>query len=205
VTTSRQAKAGETRERIIAAARLLFATKGYFQTGTNEIVQAAQVGTRGALYHHFADKEALFTAVFEVVEQAIATKASLTNTGGTGFEVLSQALNSYLDVSSADEEVRRIVLIDGPAVLGWESWRRLEAEHGLGAIRNLLRAGQADQSMLVPDDVEALANMLLSIVNDGALFIAHADQPGQARTHAGAALNALLSGLAANSAGSVSG
>jgi AcrR family transcriptional regulator len=185
---------------VIAAARQLFGTQGYFQTGTADIVEAAQVGTRGALYHHFADKEALFAAVFEAVENDIAEKSRQANASGdaraSGFELLSRGLNSYLDVASADGEVRRIILIDGPAVLGWEAWREVEARHGLGAIEQLLLMGRADGSIAVPSQPAALANMLLSLVNDGALFIAHAADPRAARVDAGSALNALLSGLA---------
>ena len=194
--TLRQSRAIETRQRVIAAARQLFATRGYFQTGTADIVEAAQVGTRGALYHHFADKEALFAAVFEAVETDLPSKSSGMPVDGNGFELLRHGLNSYLDVASADEEVRRIILIDGPAVLGWDAWREIEARHGLGAIEQLLLLGKADGSIAVPAQPAALANMLLSLVNDGALFIAHAANPKAARADAGAALNALLSGLA---------
>ena len=84
---------------MLATARRLFGEQGYFSTGTNEIVEAAGVGTRGALYHHFADKEALFRAVFEDVETDLGAKAGVAVTGETWFERLGQALHAFLDAS----------------------------------------------------------------------------------------------------------
>jgi AcrR family transcriptional regulator len=191
----RQLKAEETRRRVIASARRLFCEQGYFATGTTEIVEAADVGTRGALYHHFADKQALFEAVFEEVELDLGAKAGVRLTGKTGFERLRQALLAFLD-ASLDPEVRRIILIDGPAVLGWERWREIEARYGLGAIRSMLGDGIRDGSVAAADS-DALAHLLLSVVDEAALFIAHASNPKKARTAAGRALDALLSGLAA--------
>ena len=69
-------RAQATRNALIFAARELFVEKGYFSTGTEEIVAAAGAGTRGALYHHFADKRALFVAVFESVEEDLAVAAA---------------------------------------------------------------------------------------------------------------------------------
>src|SRR3954463_15849475 len=116
---ARQEKAEETRRRVVAAARRLFSEQGYFSTGTTEIVHAADVGTRGALYHHFADKQALFEAVFEEVELDLAAKAAVTISATTGFERLRHGLHAFLD-ASLEPEVRRIILVDGPAVLGWD-------------------------------------------------------------------------------------
>lgn len=189
----RQEMAEETRARIIATARSLFAEKGYFSTGTTEIVEAAQVGTRGALYHHFADKKALFEAVFEAVEEDLAEQTVGAMTGSTAFEQLQQGLDSFLD-GSLDPEVQRILLIDGPAVLGWDGWRKIEARYGLGSIAQILRAGIVDGSITVADP-DTMAHLLLSVVAEAALYIAH-DQRRTARNKAGRSLAALLSGLA---------
>jgi AcrR family transcriptional regulator len=192
---TRQARAQETRERLVAAARRLFCERGYFATGTNDIVAAAGAGTRGALYHHFADKRSLFLAVFEVVENDLAARAGAANAGATGFDRLRRGLESFLD-ASLDPEVRRIILVDGPAVLGWATWREIEARHGLGAIGHLLDEGTADGS-IAGAGAGALAHLLLSAVDEAALFIAHAPDPEAARAEAGAALGVLLSGIAA--------
>jgi AcrR family transcriptional regulator len=194
VPRQRQQRADETRRRILAAARKLFCDQGYFATGTGEIVEAAAVGTRGALYHHFADKQALFRAVFEEVELDLLARAGAVVTGATAFQRLGQALHAFLD-ASVEPEVRRILLIDGPAVLGWDTWREIEAQYGLGAIRQLLDEGVADQSLNIAG-TEALAHLLLSVVDEAALFIAHAANARTARTQSGKALDSLLSGLA---------
>ena len=83
----------------MAAARKLFVTKGYFATGTEEIVAAADVGTRGALYHHFADKEDLFRAVFHQVQADLAA-ATIVNERDDALDLLTAALQQFLDASA---------------------------------------------------------------------------------------------------------
>jgi len=194
VAGTRQASKEETRRRLVATARRLFAEKGYFATGTAEIVQAAEVGTRGALYHHFPNKESLFEAVLEEIELDLGTKVAVRLTGTTWFGKLGQALEGFLD-ASLEPEVRRILLIDGPAVLGWDAWRAVEARFGIGAIRHMLEEGAREGSVQV-GDAESMAHLLLSAVDEAALFIAHAEDPRQARKRAGASLATLLAGLA---------
>ena len=190
----RRQQAEETRARLLTTARRLFGSQGYYSTGTTEIVEAAEVGTRGALYHHFADKQALFRAVFEEVEVDLGARAAVAITGSTWFERLSEGLHAFLD-ASLDPEVRRIILIDGPAVLGWDEWRAIESQHGLGTIEHMLREGSVDGSISV-DDTSAMAHLLLSVVDEAALFIAHATDTRSARAEAGRSLDSLLSGLA---------
>jgi AcrR family transcriptional regulator len=190
----RDERAEQTRSRVLLAARRLFAEKGYFNAGTTEVVAAAGVGTRGALYHHFADKKALFEAVFEAVEMDLATNAAASITGTVALHQLGQALDAFLDAST-EPEVRQILLIDGPAVLGWDRWREIEARFGLGAITRLLVAGIDDGSIEVTDP-EAMAHLLLSAIDEAALFIAHATDAGAARAQAGRSVVTLLRGLA---------
>lgn len=165
---------------------------GYFATGTEEIVHAAGV-TRGALYHHFADKKALFVAVFEQVEEDLLANAERPGAITDSLSQLRLGLLGFLD-ASLTPEVQRVVLIDGPAVLGWHEWRALEARFGLGVIRNLL-AGAIEEGRLRPQPVEALSHVLLAAVDEAALFIAHADDPPSARGLAVAAMESLLDGL----------
>lgn len=131
----RAAQAEATRGALIDAARRLFVDKGYHHTGTEEVVAQANVGTRGALYHHFADKEALFEAVFVAVEESLVIEAAknLADPAEGAFNQLRQGLIGFLD-ASLTPEVQRILLIDGPAVLGWSRWRELESRYGLGGI-----------------------------------------------------------------------
>jgi len=188
------AKAAETRAALVSAARRLFIEKGYFATGTEEIVVAAGVGTRGALYHHFEDKRALFLAVFEQVEQDLIAAAGDVPPVGGAFDVLRGGLLGFLD-ASLTPEVQRVLLIDGPAVLGWQEWRELEERYGLGVIRSLLELAVSDGT-LPPQPIDALAHVLLAAVDEAALFIANADDKQAAKEQAVGTVDRLLRGLA---------
>jgi hypothetical protein len=91
-------------------------------------------------------------------------------------------------------EVTRIALIDAPAVLGWETWREIEAQHGLGVITRGLGAA-AQEGLLLPAPVPLLAQLVFSAVIEAALLVAHATDPRAARADAELALLALLAGL----------
>jgi AcrR family transcriptional regulator len=184
-----------TRAALIAAARILFVEKGYFATGTEEIVAAAAVGTRGALYYHFADKKDLFQAVFESVETELLTAAA----GGTepregAFAQLEAGLLGFLEAAATSRDVQQVLLIDGPAVLGWQQWRALEERFGLGAIRALLEQA-VTEGAITPEPLEALAHILLAAVDEAALYIANAPNPSAAKEEAIATMDRLLRGV----------
>jgi AcrR family transcriptional regulator len=193
--TNRSARVAEradaTRSALIDVARRLFVEKGYFETGTEEIVRNASV-TRGALYHHFTDKKALFLAVFEAVEEDLAAHAGVLK-AKDAFGRLEQGLLGFLE-ASLTPEVQRVLLIDGPAVLGWQQWRELEARYGLGAIAGLLDAAIAEGTM-DKQPVDALAHLLLASVDEAALYIANAPKPRVAHRVAVSAMTSLLRGL----------
>ena len=124
--TKHDVRSEATRRRLVTAARTLFGARGYADVGTEEIVRAAGV-TRGALYHQFRDKADLFAAVAEEVEAEIAERIA----GAAGVEAdpvgaLRAGARLFLD-ACAEPEVERIILLDAPAVLGWEAWRDLAA------------------------------------------------------------------------------
>jgi len=177
---------------LINAARRLFVAKGYFDTGTEEIVRDANV-TRGALYHHFADKRALFVAVFEAVEEDLLASAAGAVPAVDSLARLRSGLLGFLD-ASLTPEVQQVLLIDGPAVLGWHEWRELEARYGLGIITGLLDAAIAEGT-LDPQPVDALAHILLASVDEAALYIANAPDSLAARNRAVAAMDVVLNGL----------
>ena len=192
----RAAQAEATRSSLIDAARELFVDNGYHQTGTEEIVVAAGVGTRGALYHHFADKQALFEAVFISVEEELIVTAAenlVDHTEGA-LSLLRRGLLGFLD-ASLTTHVQRILLIDGPAVLGWKKWRELESRYGLGAIHAMLERAAEEGDVASGQPLEVLAHVLLAATDEAALFIANATDPYQARDQAVQALTALLAGL----------
>ncbi len=182
-----------TRSTLIAAARRLFVARGYFATGTEEIVRAARV-TRGALYHHFANKEALFLAVFEAVEDDLMAKAE-TAPAADSLTRLRSGLLGFLD-ASLTREVQQVLLLDGPAVLGWKQWRDVESRYGLGAIAALLTAATSEGTLRA-QPVEPLANLLLAALHEAALYIANAPNKRRARDASVAAMETLLAGLTA--------
>jgi AcrR family transcriptional regulator len=192
-TSPRAAQAVATRAALVAAARRLFVEKGYFKTGTEEVVAASGVGTRGALYHHFVDKGALFQAVFEQVEEDLLAAAAGLEESGDSLSRLRSGLLRFLD-ASLTPEVQRILLIDGPAVLGWQTWRQLEGRYGVGAIYGLLERAVVEGA-LPAQPLMVLAHVLLAAVDEAALFIANSPDPTVAREHAVGAVSQLLAGL----------
>ena len=190
---SQQERSRVTRAALVATARGLFAERGYAQVPAEEIVTAAGV-TRGALYHHFADKQQLFRAVFEELEGEVSAEIAAAIAAApdrpTGMVV---GLGRFLDVCQRPE-VAQIALTDAPAVLGWQTWREIEAHHGLGVIAEGLEAAARD-GLPVPAPMPVLAQLVLSAVIEAALLVTHAADPKAARADAEQALLTLLSGM----------
>lgn len=179
-----------TQAALLAAARPLFAERGYANVSADEIVRAAGV-TRGALHHHYGDKRGLFRAVFEQVEIGIMQELTDLVAAGGDDELLTRALSAFLDICDR-AEVRQIALTDAPAVLGWQTWRELEAQYGLGLLIALLSGSPAvDESR----PAALLAQLVLSSVVEGALLIAHSDNPAATRAQVEASIIALFGDL----------
>lgn len=124
-------RSAATRAALVAAARPLFAEHGFAGVGTETIVRAAGV-TRGALYHQFADKTELFAAVYEAIEEDLARRLGERVAAAAAtdpIEVMTLGANAWLD-AGAEPEVQQIVLLDGPAVLGWQRWREIVCATG---------------------------------------------------------------------------
>ncbi|MEU3623334.1 TetR family transcriptional regulator [Amycolatopsis coloradensis] len=194
---SQTERSRSTQTALITAARTLFAEQGYAAVPADEIVRAAGV-TRGALYHHFGDKQGLFRAVIEQIETELTDdlKAVLRSTADPWSGALG-VLSRFLDLCLRPEVVR-IALTDAVSVLGWQEWRELENRYGLGLITEILEAAAAD-GLLIEAPIPELAQLVLSACAEAALMIAHAEDPEAAKEKALAALVALLSGLVSNS------
>jgi AcrR family transcriptional regulator len=184
-----------TRSALIAAARKLFAERGFAETSTEAVVQAAGV-TRGALYHHFKDKHALFRAVYENLEEHLMVYvASAVHNLHDPMALLRRGAEAFLD-ACLDPEVMRVVLVEGPSVLGWETWREIDQAYGLGLVTTALElAVRTGAIRKVP--VQPLAHVLLGGLTEGALVMANADDPAAARRDVGKAITAIVDGLAA--------
>ncbi|HEX8104696.1 MAG TPA: TetR/AcrR family transcriptional regulator [Solirubrobacteraceae bacterium] len=185
-----------TRAALVAAARPLFAARGYAAVGTPEIVRAAGV-TRGAMYHQFADKAALFGAVAEAVEAGVTQRlVAAVGAAGAGdpLSALHVAIDAWFDACE-EPEVRRVLLLDAPVVLGWEGLRDLAQQYGLGLTEQLLGAAiEAGQLPALP--VRPFAHVLLGALQEAAFVVT--DDPG-ARADAARVLHALVDGLSAAS------
>jgi AcrR family transcriptional regulator len=195
--TKHSERSEATRAALIAAARPLFAARGFAGVGTEEIVRAAGV-TRGALYHQFRDKVELFAAVFELLEGELAQRtAAAAGASGTTDPLveLRVGAEAWLD-ACAEPEIQRIVLLDGPAVLGWERWREIGARYGRGLVEAVLQAA-VEAGRLAPQPIRPLAHVLMGAVDEAALYVATAHDPAAARVEVGAVIGRLIASLAA--------
>ena len=190
----RQAERSEqTRRALLDVARRLFAERGYAGTATEEVVRQAGV-TRGALYYHFRDKRDLFRAVVEDVQQEVMREVQAAAASALGpWEGLRAGLHAFLDACMSPV-VQRVVLVDAPSVLGWATWREVDARYGFGLLRRALQ-GLIDAGVIEPQPVEPLAHMLLGALSEAGLVIAGADDARAARDAVGVSLDRLLRGL----------
>jgi AcrR family transcriptional regulator len=184
-----------TRDALLAAARALFAEHGYAGVGTEEVVRRAGV-TRGALYHHFRDKQDLFRAVFEQTEAEIMQTIIARVEGLTDpMEELAVGVRAFLDACD-DPTLMRIGVRDAPGVLGWEEWREIGNRHGLGLVTGAL-SWAMDEGQIARGDVRTLAHLLLAALAEASLLIASANDPRAAREDVERTLMLLLDGLRA--------
>ena len=191
--TTKAAQSEATRAKLVKVARLLFAKKGYAAVGTEEIVQKAGV-TRGALYHQFEDKKDLFLAVFDQVEGQVAQDiAQRALAASDPLEALRLGARFWLD-ACLDPEVRRIVLVDAPSVLGFKEWRQVLGRHGLGLLAAALQAAM-DSGAIARQPVMPLAHAITGALNGAAMYVAEAEDPEQAREEMTPVLDRLVETL----------
>ena len=179
-----------TREALLGAARAFFADKGYAGTGTPEIVAAAKV-TRGALYHHFADKADLFRAVVEAEHARVAAEVeAVAEDGLAPLDALAAGGDAFLD-GMADPGRRRILLIDAPAVLGPEESAAINGRHGGRTLREGVAAAIAAGALcaLPPGPT---ADLLDAVFDRAALAVGGSEEADYR-----AAVRGLVAGLAA--------
>ncbi len=186
---SNRERSADMRARLIAAARRLFAEEGYAETSTPEIVEAAAV-TRGALYHHFTDKQALFRAVVQAEAEAVADEIEQrTAPTMSALDALRAGARVWLDAMKAPGRTR-LLLVVGPAVLGRAEMDALDARHAARTLREGLAAAIAEGN-LEPLPLDAMTTILSALFDRVALAV-EAGRP--ARDHL-AVLDAILDGL----------
>jgi AcrR family transcriptional regulator len=171
----------------------LFASRGYAAVGTEEIVRAAGL-TRGALYHQFGGKKELFEAVYAHIEHELAERIGADVAAASGpLEAMQIGMENFLD-ACLEQEVQRILLIEAPAVLGWERWRQIGTEAGLGLIEATLGAA-IEAGELKPQPLRPLAHVVMGAMDEAAMYMARAEDPNAARVEVAGTLGALLDGL----------
>lgn len=189
-----QAERSETtRTALLAAARELFAERGFAKTGREDIAERAGV-TRGALYHHFGSKQEIFRAVVEQLEQELTDRVAVAGLrGASARERFETGAAEFLD-GCLDPAVGRVLLLEAPVVLGWRAWREIEERYGLALVRASLHevAGEAG---LTADDAEVLAPVLLGTLQEAALLVATAPDPVAARSSVGRAVSLVIGRL----------
>lgn len=175
----------------------MFADGGYHSTAAGEVVGLAGL-TRGAMYHHFEDKRDLFRAVVEeleaeVDEVVLAEARRVLGETSSRWEAFRAGHRAYLDVCLRPE-VRRILLLDGPAVLGWEEWHEIDAAHAVRPIQAGLES-MMESRMMERGPTGPLAHLLHGAVLEAALYVAVSEDPASARDEAWDGLDRLLGGL----------
>jgi AcrR family transcriptional regulator len=189
-------RSAATREALVTAGRELFGARGYADVGTEEVVRAAGV-SRGALYHHFADKAELFAAVLHSVGQmADARVMAAVTAAGPDDPIAAMQLGTaaFLDFCT-EPGMARIMLIDAPAVLGVQAEDDV-SESDIGLVVQLLNRG-IELGRIAQQPVMPLARILLGALREAAVYLARAPDPAAARDQVGVVLNRIIESIAA--------
>lgn len=192
---SQNDRSAATRAALVRAARPLFAEHGFGGVGTEKIVRAAGV-TRGALYHQFTDKTELFEAVYEMIEGDLVRRLDelIAAVGTTDpIEVMTLGADAWLE-ACGEQEVQQIVLLDGPAVLGWQRWREIGMRYGLGLIEGLVTHA-IEVGRIPPQPPRALAHVLVGALDEAGLYVARAEDQAAAGEEMRTVIATLLAGL----------
>jgi AcrR family transcriptional regulator len=188
---SKNAERGQaTRQRLISVATGLFAERGFEGTSIDAVLHEAGV-SRGSLYHHFGSKEALFEAALTAIMEEAGRQTVVAAAGASdAASALRAGCVAWVRLAS-DPVVQRVMLIDAPAVLGWQRWRDLDEQQALGLLTAGLRAA-AREGRLQPELVDMFAHVLAAALAEIALVIARAEDPNAALRSGEAAVDELL-------------
>jgi AcrR family transcriptional regulator len=167
-----------TRHALVDSAVHLFTKRGYSATSLDEVAKRARV-TKGALYHHFSGKQALFEAAFDAVESTVMTRLAEIVVGpGDPWERAMNGIRHYVDIC-LDASYQRIVVHEAPVVMGWERWRETEDHFSFGLVRAAIQA-LIDGEVIDDMPVEVTARLLFGALTAGATVIARAEDPKKA-------------------------
>ena len=182
-----------TTEAILNSGRRLFGERGFAATTIDDIAEAAGVA-KGAVYHHFATKEALFEAVFDQVSRDLVSEIGrVVRTEKDVLAAMVAGTQHYFSACAKDATCQ-IILRDGPAVLGWERWREIDAQHFGGKIPRALTAAM-DAGLLARQPVEPLARLLLGAMMEAAVACAGRSDVAKAGGEYSRAFKSLIEAL----------
>ena len=182
-----------TRGAIVEAATRLFGDVGFAATTVDQIAGVAGIA-KGAVYHHFPTKEAVFEAVFEDTSEILAREVRAASREKPDPLDAMATGNAYYFAACAQGPRRQIILRDGPSVLGWERWREVDARYFSRMIPVTLAAAM-EAGLMTPQPVEPLAVLILGAVSEAAMACAASDDPVKTARETSFALNTILNGL----------
>ena len=188
-------RSAATQQALIDAARRLWGERGYADVGTPEIAEAAGV-TRGAMYHQYADKAALFRAVIEAMDAEIIERLQASVAASqpqTPADTMHAMADAWLDIAG-EPEVRQLMLLDAPSVIGWAEYREMSQRNAVESAEALLSAA-IEAGQLKPQPLRPLAIVLLGALDEAAMYLAGAEDPRQAREEIRAVIRDLIDGL----------
>lgn len=191
--TSRTERGRSTREQLVAVATRMFTDRGYDGTSVEAVLRASGV-SRGALYHHFPGKDALFAAALDALQDRVDEHMVAAGRGcSSPAEALRAGCLAWIRLA-ADPAVQQILLIDAPAVLGWQRWREMDEQRTLGRVRSAMEA-IADAGLLRVEQVDFFAHALLAIMNEIAIMIAQSEDGASTARAAETSVEELLARL----------
>ncbi|MBD2867337.1 TetR/AcrR family transcriptional regulator [Paenibacillus arenilitoris] len=164
-------EAAETIRQLIDIARSHFTEHGYAGAALESIVHEAKL-TRGAVYHHFRNKKELFRSVLEAVQKEVADRVEREAAASEDvWQQLYLGCRAFV-TAAVEERNKRIMLIDGPAILGWEAWRAMDENHSMRLLRGQLETMQR-QGVIGPAPLDAMTHFLSGALNETTLWLAH--------------------------------
>ncbi|MBV9796341.1 MAG: TetR/AcrR family transcriptional regulator [Actinobacteria bacterium] len=186
----RAEQVAQTRAALVAAGRRLFGQQGFAATSVDDLAREARV-TTGALYHHFPNKTKLFEAVFELAHTELMEGSVQAATGAPDeVELLSRGFEAFLD-SVQQPELRQIVIVDAPAVLGLARFTELDEQYAYTEIMYALQSA-IDAGRLEVEDPGTLTRLLLGALTRGAMLVANSEDPERTRGSVARTMRALL-------------
>lgn len=191
--TSRQEYSLSTRRALLDSATTLFAERGYAGTSLDEVVAAAEV-TKGALYHHYSGKQAVFEAVLEKVEaDAVETITAEVHREEDPWQKALAGVRSFLEICQ-EQSYRRIVMQEGPVALGYDRWREIEERNTFGLVRDIVRAVlqhyDVDESIL-----ETFSRLFFGAMSTAGMSVSQSETPEQASQEVQTVIALMLAGL----------